>query len=405
MANNDIARTRSTWASILLLVTITIGACAGTDSVTDEGCSGQPGCRADATGEPDTLSWNDATPDIITSGPASPVSFVSAAWSADSSSNLTIARPAEVEEGDLLVAGITRGGDTSEISAPDGWDLVLTDHNDSSSGTRTSIFWKVAGSLEPSNYSFSLNHADSNAGGIAVFRDVHPTDPIATSASSRGDGEYATAPSIEGVAGGMLLSFFGSAQREVSTSPDGMTEIWAIQDRSGNDASSTASYEPIDADPTGPRQSTFSGGDDWVAANLAIAPQGDHSEPDPNQECDPPCADGMDCMAGECLSQPLISFANDVQPLLGVCVGCHGNGAQAPNLSSNAHGNLVGVQAAECSGRTFVIPSDPDNSYLVHKLEGAADVCGQQMPRGGTPLSVHEIQIVRDWIQEGALDN
>jgi hypothetical protein len=48
-----------------------------------------------------------------------------------------------------------------------------------------------------------------------------------------------------------------------------------------------------------------------------------------------------------------------------------------------------------------VAPGDPDNSYLVHKVEGSAAI-GGQMPLGGPPLSAEEINLIRQWIAAGA---
>ena len=48
-----------------------------------------------------------------------------------------------------------------------------------------------------------------------------------------------------------------------------------------------------------------------------------------------------------------------------------------------------------------VEPGDPDNSYLVQKLEGTA-AAGAQMPFGGPPLDEALIGDIRQWISDGA---
>jgi hypothetical protein len=51
----------------------------------------------------------------------------------------------------------------------------------------------------------------------------------------------------------------------------------------------------------------------------------------------------------------------------------------------------------------LVIPGDPDNSYLVHKVEGAPGIVGQRMPRTAGPfLTPGQILILRRWIALGA---
>jgi hypothetical protein len=49
--------------------------------------------------------------------------------------------------------------------------------------------------------------------------------------------------------------------------------------------------------------------------------------------------------------------------------------------------------------------SNPDNSYLVHKIEGAPSITGSRMPLGGAPLDPALIANVRAWITAGAQNN
>ncbi len=121
---------------------------------------------------------------------------------------------------------------------------------------------------------------------------------------------------------------------------------------------------------------------------------------DCNESCD---GAGETCVDGQCEGgSDETSFADDVVPIFSACTGCHG-GSGGLTLSSDPYGNLVDVEAG-CDGNTRVIPGDPDESYLVRKLEGGPDICGGQMPQGGT-LPSEDIDTIRQWIDEGALDN
>ncbi len=51
-----------------------------------------------------------------------------------------------------------------------------------------------------------------------------------------------------------------------------------------------------------------------------------------------------------------------------------------------------------------VEPGDPDNSYLIHKLEGTQAV-GDRMPQGGPFLDEETIGDIRQWIADGAPNN
>jgi hypothetical protein len=68
---------------------------------------------------------------------------------------------------------------------------------------------------------------------------------------------------------------------------------------------------------------------------------------------------------------------------------------------------LVGVSALFGPGKQLVVPNDPDNSFLVQKVEGPADGEGEIMPTGVTkPLDPNcRIKALRDWIAAGAQDN
>lgn len=85
--------------------------------------------------------------------------------------------------------------------------------------------------------------------------------------------------------------------------------------------------------------------------------------------------------------------------------GCH-RGAGAPlglDLSAgNARDNLVNVDSREVPDLLRVDPGDPDDSYLVMKIEGAPGIVGARMPRGRPPLSDEQIQLIRAWIEAGA---
>ncbi len=89
------------------------------------------------------------------------------------------------------------------------------------------------------------------------------------------------------------------------------------------------------------------------------------------------------------------------------CSGCHtGVGASLPgsmNLSSASatHASLVNVTSVDEPPLKRVLPGDPNNSYIIHKLEGTQSV-GARMPFGGPFLDQATIDQVRAWIQAGA---
>jgi hypothetical protein len=61
-------------------------------------------------------------------------------------------------------------------------------------------------------------------------------------------------------------------------------------------------------------------------------------------------------------------------------------------------------------GRVRVIAGDPDGSFLMDKLLGADHLAaneGRPMPNveGNNGLPQYELDAIREWIAEGALDN
>jgi Ca2+-binding RTX toxin-like protein len=105
------------------------------------------------------------------------------------------------------------------------------------------------------------------------------------------------------------------------------------------------------------------------------------------------------------VAPPPVDYATQIQPIFtGNCQSCH-SGASAPQGlrldANNSFANLVNVNSRQVPSLKRVKPSDPDNSYLVHKIEGTAAV-GVRMPAGRPPLSSTDISRIRQWISEGA---
>ena len=89
-------------------------------------------------------------------------------------------------------------------------------------------------------------------------------------------------------------------------------------------------------------------------------------------------------------------------------VNCHkGSSSQyGLDLSSGlAYSNLVNVPSGQMPALNRVTRGNPNQSYLVQKIERNAPDVGQQMPLNGQPLNTDLQQLVRNWIAEGAKNN
>jgi hypothetical protein len=91
------------------------------------------------------------------------------------------------------------------------------------------------------------------------------------------------------------------------------------------------------------------------------------------------------------------------------CTNCHnavGSRFNGLDLSpAVSYSNLVNVASRAKAGAVRVIPGDPENSYLIHKLEGRSTIAGVRMPLGGPFLETGQIQVIERWIEIGAPNN
>lgn len=95
----------------------------------------------------------------------------------------------------------------------------------------------------------------------------------------------------------------------------------------------------------------------------------------------------------------VVSFSNSVLPVLinAGCTGCHGGngglyvGTVAQLLTGGDHGPAI-------------VAGKADSSSLVKKLLTPPPF-GSRMPFGGAPLPDASINVIRAWINQGALNN
>jgi hypothetical protein len=104
-----------------------------------------------------------------------------------------------------------------------------------------------------------------------------------------------------------------------------------------------------------------------------------------------------------------VSFAVDIFGGVlrrGGCLSCHtggGVGQQQSGLSLASYTTLR--TGGRRSGTNIVVDSTPCSSILFQKI-GPSPPFGRRMPYNGPPyLSAGDIQLVHDWIAEGARDN
>jgi hypothetical protein len=104
-----------------------------------------------------------------------------------------------------------------------------------------------------------------------------------------------------------------------------------------------------------------------------------------------------------------ISFTNQIQSIFDDhsygCTSCHGGNAGLFLTRGQSYADLVNVQAQAglCVGRKRVQPGDASSSVLFLRVSGFS--CGDRMPQGGNPISPTDVNLIRDWINQGAQNN
>lgn len=88
---------------------------------------------------------------------------------------------------------------------------------------------------------------------------------------------------------------------------------------------------------------------------------------------------------------------------------CHSSAQGEGGLvleAGTSHDNLIGkvptTRDAMEQGMLRVDPGDPGNSFLIEKLRGVPATKGRRMPYDGPYLSDAEIDVIEEWITNGA---
>lgn len=111
-----------------------------------------------------------------------------------------------------------------------------------------------------------------------------------------------------------------------------------------------------------------------------------------------------------------LSHAADIQPIWDAkCVeACHEEGGEwgfLLDMSVDAYDDLVGIASSQLASMNHVEPSDPDNSYLWHKVNntqatvGGSGLAMPKAPASGGPalmLTQEELDMIEEWIAGGA---
>jgi len=149
------------------------------------------------------------------------IAFVNTASASSSTATLSIAKPTNTASGQVMVAFVSGAG-TTAISAPAGWTLI----QDTTSGSMRQLsYYKVAGSSEPTSYSFTSSASRNASGGITTYSGVNSNVPIDASAEGLGASGNAVAPAVTTTSANDLVVLGASTATSTSwTAGSGVTE-------------------------------------------------------------------------------------------------------------------------------------------------------------------------------------
>jgi hypothetical protein len=199
------------------------------------------------------------------------VAFLSASSAANASGSTSevISRPSGVTSGTVMVATITAAG-TGAITAPSGWTQIA----DTTTTLRQSSYYRVAGSSEPTSWTWSLASNRRASGGIVAYSGVDTSVPVDASAAASGTSGNATAPSVTtNVPGDTVIAAIGYAGTWSSNSitpAASTTERYDISDAGTESEGADFTQSTSGATPT--RTVTPATGGAWIAHTIALYP-------------------------------------------------------------------------------------------------------------------------------------
>jgi hypothetical protein len=203
------------------------------------------------------------------------ISYITGSTATANGTTMTLAPPAGVAVGDLLLALVSSRG-AGDLSAT-GWTPALAPVVDGSN-IRLTVLYRFRAAGDSTSYDFSLSNGDRMAGVMLAFRGVSAANPIAAAQGSVGAASETsvTAGGVDvPVPNAMLIAAFAQDDGNGSLStPVGMSPGLGVGTKAGpNGTSMTSAFAPLtSAGHTGSRTSTSDRNARGVAALVTLRP-------------------------------------------------------------------------------------------------------------------------------------
>lgn len=103
-------------------------------------------------------------------------------------------------------------------------------------------------------------------------------------------------------------------------------------------------------------------------------------------------------------SEPTFSNVQNILSSSCATSGCHDSSTEQNGVNLTSYDDVMN-SVGQQYGENVVQADDAAGSPLVDKIESGNPEFGDRMPPGGPYLSTDDIDLIKDWINEGAEDN
>jgi len=194
-------------------------------------------------------------------------------------SSIVIDLPPGTGDGDLLVAAVVHDGSLDSMTAPAGWNEIAV--GDGDNRVVMGVWWKLAGSSESSNFSFSWENNERAYGTLLRFTGHNPSNPVESFATASGKSTNPTSPAVTTtVDSSMVLRLGGFDRDKLTVDAPGLSGHTAItmdkSDGAGGAVSGGAGYllqaTAGDSGTSSFSYPSFGNSEEFFMVTLAIPP-------------------------------------------------------------------------------------------------------------------------------------
>ena len=180
---------------------------------------------------------------------AAPTVVNASSTTAASANSITVAAPASIVRGRLLLAVIAQAN-TVTFTTPDGWQLLTNT-------TQAAAFWKITGSSEPANYTFAFVGVANTSCALVLQIAGNSIQPVEVAAGQNNAASASiTAPTVTPRwTADLLVTVYSAQSANAITVAAGQSNIGSA---TGNTRSINAGYETLTSNAaTGTRVGTI----------------------------------------------------------------------------------------------------------------------------------------------------